>query len=190
MVLGGLVAKNAFSETNPIFFDNFFDTRLILRQHPQQVFCYFHHFFSHKFGKGITFSNIWMFGHRHWIFFAENWWRIYLSKLTTSNPVSVTFAKCNGWDGPGSAYKVKKPLWMKIQNLCAISFPWSNICCLPQSNSFFSSSMVSKNVATKSNKCWSWFHLDSDLLSNGSPDNQVNLGHARFGKTTRLDFNV
>ena len=29
-------------------------------------------------------------------FFAENWWRIYLSKLTTSNPVSVTFAQCIG----------------------------------------------------------------------------------------------
>ena len=74
MVYGGLVAKSAFSKINPVFLDDFFDTKLILRQHPQQVFCYFHHFFSQKFGKGITFSNIWMFGHHHWIFFFR--WKL------------------------------------------------------------------------------------------------------------------
>ena len=68
LVLGGLVTKSAFSKTNPIFLDDFFDTKLILWQHPQQVFCYFHHFLSITFKKRITFSKIWMFLHHHWKF--------------------------------------------------------------------------------------------------------------------------
>ena len=68
LVFGGLVTKNAFSKINPVFWDNSFDTQLILSQHPQQVFCNFHHPFSHKFGKLITFSNIWMFRHNNWNF--------------------------------------------------------------------------------------------------------------------------
>ena len=30
------------------------------------------------------------------LIFGENWWRIYLSKLTTSNPVFTTFPQCTG----------------------------------------------------------------------------------------------
>ena len=84
MVLGGVVTKSAFSKTNPVFLDGFFDTKLILSQHPQQVFCYFHHFVPQNFGKLKTFSNIWMFIHHHlkfgWIllkndgeFISQSW---------------------------------------------------------------------------------------------------------------------
>ena len=68
LVLGGLVTKSAFSKTNPIFLDDFFDTKLILWQHPQQVFCYFHHFLSMIFENRLFFSKIWMFLHHHWKF--------------------------------------------------------------------------------------------------------------------------
>ena len=84
LVLGGVVTKSAFSKTNPVFLDDFFDTKLILSQHPQQVFCYFHHFVPQNFGKLKTFSNIWMFIHHHlkfgWIllkndgeFISQSW---------------------------------------------------------------------------------------------------------------------
>ena len=68
LLFGGVVTKNAFSKMFLTFRYAFFDTNLILWQHPQQFFCYFHHFLSIIFGKRITFSKIWMFLHHHWKF--------------------------------------------------------------------------------------------------------------------------
>ena len=47
----------------PILKDDFFDTRLILSQHPHQVFCYFDNIFFKIFDKQITFSFFWVIIH-------------------------------------------------------------------------------------------------------------------------------
>ena len=62
-IFGGVVTKNAFSKMFPILKDDFFDTRLILSQHPHQVFCYFDNIFFEIFDKQFTFSMFWTFIH-------------------------------------------------------------------------------------------------------------------------------
>ena len=57
------MTKNAFSKMFPILKDDFFDTRLILSQHPHQVFCYFDNIFFKIFDKQITFPIFWVFIH-------------------------------------------------------------------------------------------------------------------------------
>ena len=54
-IFGGVVTKNAFSKMFPILKDDFFDTRLILSQHPHQVFCYFDNIFFQDIWQTITF---------------------------------------------------------------------------------------------------------------------------------------
>ena len=57
------MTKNAFSKMFPILKDDFFDTRLILSQHPHQVFCYFDNIFSRYLTNKLLFSIFWVFIH-------------------------------------------------------------------------------------------------------------------------------
>ena len=45
MLLGGVCAKSAFYKKNFFLREDFFETNLDLRKHPQQVFGFFPHFF-------------------------------------------------------------------------------------------------------------------------------------------------
>ena len=80
------MTKNAFSKMFLTFRYAFFDTKLILSQHPQQVFYNFKNPFLKIFGKSIIFLIFWMFLH-HPSKFGEFSLKINLSKLTTFNPV-------------------------------------------------------------------------------------------------------
>ena len=62
-LFGGVVTKNAFSKMFLTFRYAFFDTNLILWQHPQQVFYNFKNPFLKIFGKSIIFLIFWMFLH-------------------------------------------------------------------------------------------------------------------------------
>ena len=62
-LFGGVVTKNAFSKMFLTFRYAFFDTKLILSQHPQQVFYNFKNPFLKIFGKSIIFLIFWMFLH-------------------------------------------------------------------------------------------------------------------------------
>ena len=63
LLFGGVVTKNAFSKMFLTFRYAFFDTKLILSQHPQQVFYNFKNPFLKIFGKSIIFLIFWMFLH-------------------------------------------------------------------------------------------------------------------------------
>ena len=63
LLFGGVVTKNAFSKMFLTFRYAFFDTNLILWQHPQQVFYNFKNPFLKIFGKSIIFLIFWMFLH-------------------------------------------------------------------------------------------------------------------------------
>jgi len=62
-LFGGVVTKNAFSKMFLTFRYAFFDTKLILSQHPQQVFYNFKNPFLKIFGKSIIFLIFLMFLH-------------------------------------------------------------------------------------------------------------------------------
>ena len=62
-LFGGVVTKNAFSKMFLTFRYAFFDTNLILWQHPQQVFYDLKNQFLKIFGKSIIFLIFWMFLH-------------------------------------------------------------------------------------------------------------------------------
>ena len=62
-LFGGVVTKYAFSKMFLTFRYAFFDTKLILSQHPQQVFYNFKNPFLKIFGKSIIFFIFWMFWH-------------------------------------------------------------------------------------------------------------------------------
>ena len=51
MLLGGVSAKSAFSKKKFFLREDFFETTLDLRKHPQQVFWFFPHFFLGFFFK-------------------------------------------------------------------------------------------------------------------------------------------
>ena len=87
LLFGGVVTKNAFSKMFLTFRYAFFDTNLILWQHPQQVFYNFKNPFLEIFGKSINFLDVFTPSLQVWWIFVENWWRNNLSKLTTFNPV-------------------------------------------------------------------------------------------------------
>ena len=63
LLFGGVVTKNAFSKMFLTFWYAFFDTNLILWQHPQQVFYDLKNQFLKIFGKSIIFLIFWMFLH-------------------------------------------------------------------------------------------------------------------------------
>ena len=64
LLYGGVVTKNAFSKMFLTFRYAFFDTiKLILSQHPQQVFYNFKSPFLKIYGKSIIFLIFWMFLH-------------------------------------------------------------------------------------------------------------------------------
>ena len=62
-LFGGVVTKNAFSKMFLTFRYSFFDTNLILWQHPQQVFYDLKNQFLKIFGKKNIFFIFWMFLH-------------------------------------------------------------------------------------------------------------------------------
>ena len=63
LLFGGVVTKNAFSKMFLTFRYAFFDTNLILWQHPQQVFYDLKNQFLKIFGKSIFFLIFLMFLH-------------------------------------------------------------------------------------------------------------------------------